>query len=388
MALLWVFFFPCHSIYAIESYDSLQISLLTCAPHDQIYSLYGHTAIRLKDTSEGYDIVVNYGLFDTSAPHFVLRFVFGLTDYCMGISSFELFRQEYAYYGSEVSQQTLNLTQEEKASIMEAIRVNALPENLVYRYNYFYDNCTTRARDMLVNHLSGKVHYKSDIDEKATFRQFVHSCNVNHPWARFGNDILLGIQADFPTTRQEQQFLPRNLKRDFSNADIVMDDGSTRPLISEEIVVIPPGEQTTESGFPLSPTACAMILLAVAIVLTIAEVLKKANPWIFDMLLMISTGLAGILLFLMLFSVHPTVRVNLQLLLLNPLPLFFIYPVTKRMRKRQPHTWWRIWATLIILFLIGRFFQQYAEGTLILALTLLLRCVAREYTRKKQKHLQ
>lgn len=385
VALFLVFLFPSLTISADESYDSLQISLLTCAPHDQIYSLYGHTAIRLKDPSQGYDMVVNYGLFDSSAPHFVLRFVFGLTDYCMGISSFELFKQEYAYYGSEVTQQRLNLTQDEKASIMEAIRVNALPENLVYRYNYFYDNCTTRARDILVTHLSGKVRYKSPIDENATFRQMVHSCNTDHRWARFGNDILLGVQADLPTTRQEQQFLPRNLKHDFSDAEIIMSDGSSRRLVAEETIVIPAGLQITENGFPLTPTACALILLALTIVLTIIEMLWGKNLWLYDMFLMVSTGLAGILLFLMLFSVHPTVRFNLQLLLFNPLPLFFVYPVVKSMRRRQSHRWWRIWTILIILFLAGRFFQHYAEGMMILALTLLVRYVSREYLQKMKK---
>ena len=122
LALLLLFMVSSLTLTAEDSYDSLEISLLTCAPHDQVYSLYGHTAIRLQDKSQGYDMVVNYGLFDSSAPHFVLRFVFGLTDYCMGITSFEMFRQEYVYYGSEVVQQRLNLTEASGIQIQLLLR--------------------------------------------------------------------------------------------------------------------------------------------------------------------------------------------------------------------------------------------------------------------------
>ena len=102
----------------------------------------------------------------------------------------------------------------------------------------------------------------------------------------------------------------------------------------------------------------------------------------FDAILMVASGLAGILLFLMLFSEHPTVQVNLQLLLLNPLPLFFVYPVVKAMRRHRSHLWWRIWKVLIILFFIGGFFQKYAEGTYILALSLLIRIIMNVFKRK------
>ena len=383
LVVVMILFITCLGTSANEMYDSLEISLLTCAPHDEIYSLYGHTAIRVEDKSQGFDMVVNYGLFDSSAPHFVLRFVFGLTDYSMGITSFERFRQEYAYYGSQVTQQTLDLTEEEKAHIMEAISVNSLPENVVYRYNYFYDNCTTRARDMLADHLSGKVRYKDHQEGTTTFRNLVHECTARHPWARFGNDMLLGLQADRPIGLKEQQFLPRNLMRDFSGAEIEASDGSSRRLVKEERIVVPPGESVEESGgFPLSPLACALILLAITILVTVIELRTKKTFWLFDAILMVASGLAGILLFLMLFSEHPTVRINLQLLLLNPLPLFFVIPVVKAMRHHQSHYWWRIWEVLIILFIIGGFFQEYAEGTYILALTLLMRCVMNVFLRK------
>ena len=164
--------------------DDTEISLLTCSPHQNVYSLYGHTAIRVRNATSGEDLVVNYGMFDFEQPHFVARFVFGLTDYSMGMTSFGQFYQEYRYYGSSVTQQTLNLRREEKRRILEALARNA--QSPIYRYNYFHDNCTTRARDMLTQHLDGEVRYAGGADSTATFRSMIHDCNAEHPWARFG----------------------------------------------------------------------------------------------------------------------------------------------------------------------------------------------------------
>ena len=363
--------------FAQVNYDSLEISLLTCSPHQEIYSLYGHTAIRCHDKSTGEDLVVNYGMFDFNQPNFVLRFVFGLTDYSMGIDSFNDFVRMYRYYRSSVTEQQLNLTPHEKASIMQAIAINAQPENLVYRYNYFFDNCTTRARDMLTNHLDGEVRYTLPIDSTVTFRSMVHDCCEQNPWARFGNDLLLGLQADRHTTRNDQQFLPLNLQKDFSKAVIVSGD-SIRPLIKSEEVIEPGGIQVIEEEFPLRPSTCIWILFGITMVILLLEFLLCRNWWGYDLLLLVTSGLAGIILTLMLFSQHPTVRLNLQILLLNPISLFLAYPVVKKSLRGKVHWWWKAWAILIVIFLIcGTFLQHYAEGMNILALSLLIRCISR-----------
>lgn len=139
--------------------DSIEISLLTCAPGQEVYSLYGHTAIRYNDKKKGIDIAINYGMFSFKAPFFILRFIFGLTDYEMGIIPFDAFCEEYRYENRSVTQQVLNLTAKEKKEIIKAIEKNYLPENRVYRYNYFYDNCTTRARNILLDNIDGEVCY-------------------------------------------------------------------------------------------------------------------------------------------------------------------------------------------------------------------------------------
>ena len=135
--------------------DSTRLSLLTCAPGEEIYSLFGHTAIRYENPSQGIDIVFNYGLFSFNTPNFIFRFSLGETDYQLGATDYERFAAEYAFFGRSVWQQTLNLTDEEKTELIRLLQENYRPENRVYRYNFFYDNCATRPRDKIEESIAG-----------------------------------------------------------------------------------------------------------------------------------------------------------------------------------------------------------------------------------------
>ena len=356
----------------IPPMDSVEFSLLTCQPHDEVYSLYGHTAIRYHELRPGgLDWAFNYGVFDFKKPHFVARFVFGLTDYELGVYPYKYFVREYRRFGSMVTEQVLNLTNEEKMALHDALAINLRPENKIYRYNYFYNNCTTKARDIIESCINGKVEYAGREDYTPSYRDIVHSMTRNNPWSRFGNDLLLGIKADWKTDLRQQEFLPGNLLYDFDHAQIYS-NGNYRPLIKERRIAVPAGVQIIESGFPLSPLACAAILLAVGIVIFFFEWRKKRIFVLWDVLLMITTGTIGIVLTLMLFSQHPTVSLNLQIILCNPLPWLFLWPVIRGRETR----YWKITAILAVLFLIGSFFQCYAEGIHVLALCLLMQCYA------------
>lgn len=350
--------------------DSVEISLLTCQPHDEIYSLYGHTAIRYHDLRKGgLDIAFNYGVFDYRKPLFALRFVFGLTDYELGAYPFRLFLEEYRRFGSMVTEQVLNLTAEEKMALQQALAVNMQNENRIYRYNYFYSNCTTKARDIIEQSIQGKVSYEKREGYSPSHREMIHEMTQNNPWSAFGNDLLLGILADQPTDQRQQEFLPYHLMYDFDHASIYQ-DGKFRPLVKERRQPLPAGVQLVKSGFPLSPLACGIILAALALGLFFLQVRNKCIYRWWDALLMVTVGTFGIILFLMLFSQHPTVSLNLQILLLNPLPWFFLWKVV----RRRPTRYWSITAILCVLFLIGWLFQHYAEGIWSLALCLLLQC--------------
>lgn len=356
--------------------DSVQISLLTAGPGNEVWSLYGHTAIRYKDEATGEDLAVNYGMFSFNKSFFIIRFVLGLTDYEMGISSMDHFINSYGSEDRWVYEQTLNLTREEKLEITAALNENSLPENRVYRYNYFYNNCTTKAREMIINHLNIKGYLADNQWNGNSYRKMVHQWTTGHQWTRFGNDLLLGIGSDFKTEREASFFLPDSVRKDFDNIILTNPDGSKRKLVAKATWLIRPvkAHNLSSSSF-VTPQIVFGSLFVIILLLTIYQWQSRRSLWPLDCLLLIATGLAGIILFVMIFSEHPTVRVNLQILLLNPLSLLFAIPVVRTARRGQCHWYWKVLFICLVLFLIGAFFQSYAEGMLLLAASLLARCV-------------
>lgn len=356
-------------VVGVEYFDSVEVSLLTCAPHEEVYSLYGHTALRWHDLHTGDDLAFNWGIFNFKKPFFVVRFVFGLTDYELGITPFEPFAAYYRRWGAMVTEQVLNLTSAEKSRLQKLLADNYLPENRVYRYNYFYDNCSTRPRDIIERCLDGKVEYKQRQDYELTFRQMIHEKTKHHEWATEGNDLLLGLRADLKTSRQEQEFLPENLLYDFDRAQIRGNDGAVRPLVVNRRMAVQPGVQVIERDFVMSPIEVGVALLIVSLLVFAVEWRRRHIFIIWDVVLMALTGLAGCVLFVMLFSQHPCTTTNLQVLLLNPLHLFFIPSVV----RRRPTRYWKALLFMTSFLLIGAFFQRYAVLTPILALCLLTR---------------
>lgn len=353
--------------------DSIEISLITCSPHEEVYSLYGHTALRLHDLrSGGDDLSFNYGVFDYKSEHFLARFVLGQTDYQLGIAPFMEFCNYYRHWGSQVSEQVLNLTTTEKLNLMRALFQNYRPENRVYRYNFFYDNCATRPRDIIEKNVSGTIVYPPQEGGKGpSFRQMIHDYTAGHPWSAEGNDLLLGLRADLKTTQREQQFTPDRLEHDFAGAVIVDSDGTRRPLVKQQRLILPKGPQVPLGGFPLSPMVCGLVLLGLALALLAYELKRKRCLLWTDALLMAVTGTAGCLIVVMLFSEHPATSSNLQVLLLNPLHLLFIPAVVRR--KPSARHYWRLLLCMVILLAVGSFFQSYARLTPYLALCLLTR---------------
>lgn len=369
--------------------DSVDISLLTCGPGQEVWSYYGHTALRIEDHAHDTDLAVNWGMFSFNQDYFILRFVFGLTDYQIGVFPMSRFIDEYSYEGRWIKQQRLALTRSEKLKILQAIDDNNKEENRTYRYNFFYDNCTTRARDMIVKHIGTHVTDFKNTDAQSTYRSEIHHLNENHRWARFGNDLLLGYQADLPITKEEWEFLPENLSKDFeieARQDTVMEQDKHVAvyqlrdryikLVDSTFYVLPPQANVTATE-SITPRMVAAALAIVILLLSAIEWKQKSNFWWLDMLILLLTGLPGLILLAMVFSEHPTVQVNFQMLILNPLNLIFLYKVAMRLKNGKMHWYYNVWGTLLAISLFIQIWQDYAEGMVILALSLLIRYAMR-----------
>lgn len=349
--------------------DSIEISVLTCSPHNEVYSLYGHTAIHYRNMKTGEDVAFNYGIFSFKKPFFVARFALGKTDYELGVIPFAAFCNEYRRFGSMVTEQVLDLTPAEKTKLVNALWENYKPENRVYRYNFFYDNCATRVRDMIVKSIDGKVMYaEMNGDPNYTWRNIIHDYTADHPWAAFGNDLCLGLKADRPATQMERHFIPDNLMLDFARAQIYS-NGQYRPLVKDVRTPVNAGVQFVDNSFFPTPAMCSMAFFVLCVVIAVVEYRKRKIFVAWDVFLMTVVGVAGLVLTVLLFSEHPATTLNLQYLLLNPLPLFFIPAVV---RGKQT-IYWKISTALAFLYFFGCFFQTYAEGMTLLAPSLLTR---------------
>ena len=329
--------------------DSVEVSLLTCEPGTETWSQYGHTAIRWHDKQRGgMDVAINYGVFTPDAPYFVLRFILGLTDYQLGVVPFELFCAQYEYEKRAVCEQVLDLDNADKEAIFSALQVNMRPENVVYRYNYFYDNCTTR------------------------------EWNAQTPWTQTGEDILLGVKADGATTKAQQQFLPDHLRSDFARATY-----RGKPLVRETREVIRVVRDEATPAFSLTPMALALGLFVLSLIVWAVEWRKQRIFWGWDLLLMVSAGCVGLILTMMIFSQHPCVSLNLLILIFNPLPLLMAYPATRRTIRHEADRWWTIWALMIVFGLFGRVFQYYPPAMVVVALILLCNCAIHPLLRRR-----
>ena len=357
-----------------QSTDSIRFSLLTCAPGTEIYSLFGHTAIRYENYTRRIDVVFNYGMFSFNTPNFIFRFVAGETDYQLGITPYSYFEAEYAMRGSSVYQQVLNLTQSEKERLLTILENNYLPENRIYRYNYFYDNCTTRARDKIEECIEGKVVYPDSLSGKS-YRSIVHEFTAASPWDEFGIDLCLGAEADKEINKRQQMFSPFYMKYYASNAYIVDAGGTRRPLILDETKIVDVEPEEVQPGFILSPLMCGALFLALCVVMAWGQWKTQRIWWGWDIVLYGLQGLAGcIIAFLFFFSVHPTVGSNWLLILFNPIPLlylpFMVYKAVKR-KKDYYHVGNMVYLTLFITILpfCG---QEFNLTVLPLALGLLV----------------
>ena len=374
--------FLCIPVYAQENNsmgeDSLEVSLLTCSPGTQIYQYYGHTALLVRDFHSGHEYVFNYGLFSFTSSYFIWRFLLGECDYLCGVTDLESFLDNYRMRQTGVREDVLNLSQEECFRLFEALKLNCLPENATYRYNFFYDNCATRIRDQIENCIDGDVMYSGHIADKS-LRDIVHEYSKPYAWSLFGQDLLLGAEADWYASREHQEFSPVCLQHDIGEAFIKDSSGSVRPLVLRSDSLLSDGVIAYEKGFPLSPFACCMTLFVLTLIVSGWDIYRAKPCWVYDLVMLGLQGLAGLLVtFMFLFSQHPTVDSNWLVLLFNPLPLFLLYWIIGKEIRHKRSLYHAVARIYLFVFICATYWipQYISVEVKILALCLLLRSMS------------
>jgi len=306
----------------------LRISLLTCSPGDELYSTFGHNALRIVDSAAGTDIVYNFGVFDFYDPNFYMKFVRGKLLYMLDQEHFGDFLYNYTMEDRSVSEQLLNLDPTEKQKLQEFLFNNLRPENKYYKYDFLFDNCSTRLRDLVLEKQGRSAVTASILSEPGrTFRNHIHyylNKNGMH-WAKLGIDILLGSRLDRPMTNREAMFLPDYLEKGFDSSAL-----GSEMLVTEKITLYKKSKEPDTSKRLPPPTVLAFSAFLAAMLLL--SIFKSA--WatrllaLGDFLLFFLTGVIGILLLFMWTATdHQICRDNYNLLWALPthfLAAFFI----------------------------------------------------------------
>lgn len=303
------------SIPLLLAQDSLsakaEISVLTLGPtQTELYSAFGHSAIRVYDPELGIDDAYNWGVFDFDQPNFYLNFARGYLYYKLGVYPYDRFRDYYIYYNRYVHEQPLNLTQAQKQKLYEYLVWNSQPENQNYRYNYFYNNCATKVRDVFSTVFGDSVHFDgSHIKTDYSIRDLTDIYLAQQPWGDLGIDICLGLPMDKKASPSEYMFLPDYIEAGFNHATI-----SGKPLVKETISVYESRDEEVKASL-IHPLVAFTVFALLTIVLSQWDLKrKKISRW-FDIILFSVLGIVGLLLFfLWFFTDHQAAAINFNLL--------------------------------------------------------------------------
>lgn len=337
-----------------DSSCPVRISLLTCSPGEELYSSFGHTAIRVTDSARQMDLVFNYGTFDDSDPQFYVKFTKGLMRYALSAYPMSDFVEEYRVQGRGVIEQVLQLDCAAKKQLVDALLVNNQEENRYYNYYFHTDNCTTRARDMIVQHSGVPVTFNNILPAKPpTFRQLIHSYldTSGQYWSKFGIDILLGSHLDKKVTNDEAMFLPDYLLKGFDNAFAY-----GKPVAEAKQTILPAPALDASAKTLFTPVAFFIGLFLVVLALSVIRnnrvqtILK-----VFDTLFFLSLGLLGVFLaVLWAIRIDTVCRNNFNLLW--ALPTHLVIAVMLWSKKAWVKKYFRIVSILTLLLAVCWFF--------------------------------
>ena len=368
------------SFAQVQLSDSAKISLYTVSPWDgEVYSLYGHTVVRIEDDSTGVDACFNYGYFDPTQPHFMYNFLRGKTDYVLGVTSYQQFLSENQMKGLEVVRQDINLSLSQKQQLWSDLYVNSLPENSRYRYNYFYDNCATRPRDMIEAVVNGTVVYPIT-NKNQTFRDLVHECVHQYAWMEFGIDLLIGSDADKDITDREKMFLPHYLMVAFKDAKVQQNDTISYSLVDSTEIILESDSQNSEYSeldiFKPVPVAFALLLVTLLISFLQLRFNQDTTARIYDTVLFSIAGIAGLIItFLVFFSEHPATSPNWNLAWLHVVHLVVPIFIWVKSLKKVVYYYHFINFAVLSLFLLSWWFlpQQLHWATIPFAMSIWFR---------------
>lgn len=364
-----------------ELSNAARISVLTVSPgHEELYAAFGHSAIHIEDPRMGIDKVYNYGTYYYNQPHFYLNFARGYLLYGLSVSNYNRFQGYYAYFNRQITAQYLNLTQKQKQEVFDFLENNAKPENSMYYYDYFYDNCATRIRDVFKEVLGDSIQYKEHFTKNPnkTIRELTdHYIENEFPWGRLGIEVCLGLPMDKVLTDYEYMYLPDYLYEGIESATIKK-DSVWAPAVANERIIL--GSRPMDYPMPwFTPVVAFSLLAFLGLILLFIQARSKLLFRWFDFLVFLILGLIGILLFLLWTATdHHAAANNFNLLWALPIHIIAAFGLLRKTPKRWVNWYMALlipYSIILVLFwnLIP---QDLNEAFIPVVILLVIRAVA------------
>ncbi len=301
----------------IKPFESVKITLITETPGAELYSVYGHTAFRIRESETGKDYIFHYGLFDFNAPGFYTNFLKGILKYKMGGQYFSSLYRTSEEEGRGLYEQELNLDSSETMQLYNILHENYKRENRAYLYDFLYENCSTKPRDLLEKLWGSRLKYPDSFPKK-TYRQVLSEHQRVLPWIDYGIDLIIGSEVDKEIGIRDQAFLPEYLKKALSAASL---DGQ-KAVFKERELIVPSLQRTVY--FYQRPVFYFLLLFLLELFIFIYVLRSGVKRWIrlYDMTFYTLISLMSIFIMLLWWGTdHHITKHNWNLLWLNPLYL-------------------------------------------------------------------
>ena len=371
-----------------------EVSILTIGQGDELYSAFGHSALLISDPELSIQHVYNYGTFSFD-DDFYAKFTKGQLDYMLSIGSFQ-----DEYYGwttienRYVIKQVLDLSLEEKNQLYRFLENNALPENRVYRYDYFYDNCSNRLDYAIKMALRDRVQFFPDEVSKehhrsgASIRQLTHDYLQKNKWGELGIETCLGIEMDKKIMDEGFKFIPDYLMWNYDKAILRTTDGKNIPLVKEKTSIYTRNEQQVNASNELySPSFLFGFIFIFILLISIPVIHNTFFANLIDFLLFFMCGLIGLLLvFLWFFTIHYS-QINLNLFWANPLFFLLSFSYFSKTYKRKLMKYHLVVGLflLFILMLWPILPQHLNNAYIFICMALSVRCLSHYWYSRKSK---
>lgn len=325
--IILLFFCPLLSVAQQDSASHLRISLLTVGVGDEIYASFGHTGIRVVDSTAGTDIVYNWGTFDGFQEDFELKFMRGKLLYYCSSEPYQHFVATYIQERRGVEEQEIFLNNVQKRQLQSFLNENLKEENRYYKYDFLYDNCATRPRDVFPKTFGVAFRYGQALpDGRITFRDEINRYLAHLPWERFGINLLLGSPVDKVMKNDDAMFLPDYLSNGLAGATVNRQKVSEAPV---RILPDGPAEPKPANTPPFVMLAFSAIVIAGSAIPGIKPVATLAGH-----LMLIITGLLGcLIIFMWLGTDHQSCRNNFNVLWC--LPTNLVVPFVKPAKRSR-----------------------------------------------------